>query len=99
MSEYNLAIAAAAKHVYGENTLEISFTKLKSLITRLYGEECDGGKSSVMNEEDIASIIVSLVGKDSKEVGYFINSPEVKEDGRLSWKYNINTGQATIYAK
>ena len=99
MSEYKPAITAAAKHVHGENTSEISFTQLKSLITRLYGEECDGGKSSVMNGGDIASIIVSLVGKDSKEIGYFINSPEVKEDGRLSWTYNINTGQATIYAK
>lgn len=99
MSEYKSMITKAAKYVYGENTSEISFTQLKSLITRLYGEECDGGKSSVMNEGDIASIIVSLVGKDSKEVGYFINSPEVKADGRLSWKYDINTGQANIYAK
>lgn len=99
MSEYKPAITAAAKHVYGENTSEISFTKLKSLITRLYGEECDGGKSSVMNEGDIATIIVSLVGKDSKDAGYFVTSPEVKADGRLSWTYNINTGQATIYAK
>jgi hypothetical protein len=99
MSEYKLAITAAAKYVYGENTSEISFTQLKSLITRLYGEECDGGKSSVMNGGDIERIIVSLVGKDSKEAGYFVDSPEVKEDGRLSWKYDINTGQATIYAK
>ena len=52
-----------------------------------------------MNEEDIASIIVSLVGKDSKEAGYFVSSSEVKKDGRLSWKYDINTGQAFLYAK
>ena len=98
MSEYKLAITAAAKHVYGENTSEISFTKLKSLITRLYGEPCDGGKATVMNEGDIERIIVSLVGKDSKDAGYFVNLPEVKADGRLSWKYNINTGQAFLYA-
>ena len=99
MSEYKLAITAAAKHVYGENTSEISFTQLKSLITRLYGEACDGGKATVMNEGDIERIIVSLVGKDSKDAGYFVSSPEVKADGRLSWKYDINTGQAFLYAK
>lgn len=99
MSEYKLAITAAAKHVYGENTSEISFTQLKSLITRLYGEEYDRGKATIMNEENIETIIVSLVGEDSKDAGYFINSPEVKADGRLSWKYNINTGEAFLYAK
>ena len=60
---------------------------------------CDGGKATVMNEEDIASIIVSLVGKDSKDAGYFVSSSGIKKDGRLSWKYDINTGQAFLYAK
>ena len=31
MSEYKHAITAAGKHVYGENTSEISFTQLKIL--------------------------------------------------------------------
>ena len=38
MSEYKLAITAAAKHVYGENTSEISFTQLKVLLQDSMGK-------------------------------------------------------------
>ena len=67
MEEYKPAIAAAAKHIYGENCKYINFDQMEECITRLYGNECDNG-GAAMERSKMEPILTIVLGKEGMEL-------------------------------
>ena len=105
MDEYKPAIAAAAKHIYGENCKYINFDQMEDCITRLYGVECNSG-GMVMERSKIEPILNIVLGKEGMELLKFVrglevilNEEEPGEEYPIKWIYDIENGNSSIENK
>jgi hypothetical protein len=105
MEEYKPAIAAAAKHIYGEECKYINFDQMEECITRLYGYECDSG-GMVVERSKIEPILTIVLGKEGMELLTFVRGLEVllneEEPGAeypIKWIYDIENGTSSIENK
>ena len=105
MEEYKPAIAAAAKHIYGEGCKYINFDQIEECITRLYGNECDSG-GMVMERSKMEPILTIVLGKEGVDLLTFVRGLKVllneKEPGAeypIKWIYDIENGTSSIENK
>lgn len=105
MEEYKPAIAAAAKHIYGEECKYINFDQMGECITRLYGDECDSG-GIVMKRSKMEPILTIVLGKEGMRTLTFVrglkvllNEEEPGAEYPIKWIYDIENGNSSIENK
>ena len=105
MEEYKPAIAAAAKHIYGEECKHINFDQMEECITRLYGNERGNGGSE-MERSKMEPILTIVLGKDGMELltlvrglKEMLNEEEPGAEFKLKWIYDIENGTSFIKEK
>ena len=105
MEEYKPAIAAAAKHIYGEECKYINFDQMEECITRLYGDECDSGVME-MKRSKMEEIVTIVLGKEGMEgltlvrgLKVLLNEEEPGAEYPIKWIYDIENGTSSIENK
>tara|TARA_Y100000817_G_scaffold171279_1_gene133812 strand:- start:1460 stop:1777 length:318 start_codon:yes stop_codon:yes gene_type:complete len=105
MEEYKPAIAAAAKHIYGEECKYINFDQMEECITRLYGDECDSGVME-MKRSKMEEIVTIVLGKEGMELLILVrglkamlNEAEPGAEYPIKWIYDIENGTSSIENK
>ena len=97
VSEYIRIISDVAKHIYGEQCKEINYGQLTDIITRLYGDESEGGGMEIQGEV-MYGILESILSNENVTIAHSIYySHQLSE--KFIWVYKIDIGDGFISVK